>query len=170
MMLRTGSFAALHANTMANSAYYLYRSAGENEAGRLLLLQTASLLALFRENIGTVRRQVSLESLEPLACNQIDECFTVMNEGRYRAVRMALGYLQQGGSEEALVETVRRYTVYYTGNSHDYKYTEAILEDHRNMTSPWRLQHLSTVMLWANGPHQPLNPVIEQAQAMIGKV
>ncbi len=167
VMLRTGSFAALHANTMANSAYYLYRQASEDKARRLLLLQTASLLALFRDNSGRVRREITLDTLEPLDCGQVEECFAMLRESRYRAVRMALGYLQSGGSEAALIDAVRHYTVYYTGNSHDYKYTEAILEDYRFMSAPWRHQYLSSVMLWANGPHQQRNPVIETAQTML---
>ena len=163
LMLRTGSFFALHANTMINALYYLYLQADDDTARRLMLLQSVALLAQFRSNSGTVVRNIRLDELEPLETADPNEIFSALGSDRLLAARLALGYLNSGRDSAALLQLIRHHTVHRTGDPHDYKYAEAIIENYQWMTSPWRNLYLSSAMFSLNGPRQHLNPVVNQA-------
>ena len=167
MMLRTGSFFALHANTMINALYYLYLHANNDETSKLLLLQSASLLARFRSDIGYIRREMNLNDLEPLEPVDPEEIFAAMGNDRLKAASLALGYLNSGRDSAALLQLIRHYTLHRAGDVHDYKYTEAIIENYLYMSSPWRNLYLSSAMVTLNGPHNRKNDVIEQASEFL---
>ncbi|MBF8270722.1 MAG: Twin-arginine translocation signal protein [Gammaproteobacteria bacterium] len=160
MMLRTGSFVALHANTMINALHYLYTQADNDMARSLLLLQGVALLTRFRSDIGPVRRDLRLDELEPVKTTDPNEIFSTMDQDRLMAARMTLGYLNAGGDSTALLKLMRHYTVYRAGDPHDYKYAEAVIENYQWMASSWRNQYLGSAMLSLNGPRQRINPVI----------
>lgn len=167
MMLRTGSFVALHANTMINALHYLYLQAADNVTRNLLLLQSVALLARFRSDIGAARHDVKLDELEALDAADPEEIFTAMERDRLTAARLALGYLNSGGDSEALLKRIRHYTVHRASDPHDYKYAEAVIENFHWLTTPLRNHYLSSAMLSLNGPHHRVNPVVENARARL---
>ena len=83
------------------------------------------------------------------------------------AARLALGYLNSGRDSAALLQLIRHHTVHRTGDPHDYKYAEAIIENYQWMTSPWRNLYLSSAMFSLNGPRQHLNPVVNHALELL---
>ena len=167
MMFRTGSFVALHANTMANALHFMYRHAADQATRKLLLLQTAAQLALIRVDSGYNYRQVKIEELEPLDCNDVNDCFAAMENGRFNASRMVLGWLNNAKDEAVFLEKARHYTVYYVDNSHDYKYAEAVLEEYSLMSAPWRKQYLSSVVMALNGPHNRRSRLMQEVREIL---
>ena len=167
MMFRSESFVALHANTMVNALHYMYRHATDQATRKLLLLQTAAQLALIRVDCGYSYRRVKIEELQPLASDDVDECFAAMANGRFKASRMVLGWLNTAKDESVFLDRVRLYTVQYVDNSHDYKYAEAVLEEYSLMSAPWRKQYLSSAMMALNGPHNRRNGLMQEVQEML---
>jgi len=163
MMLRTGSFFALHANTMINALHYLYLHADNDVTRRLLLLQSTALLARFRTDIGTIRRDLKLDEMEPLETTDPEAIFATMGNDRLTAARLTSGYLNSGKDSGSLLKLIRHYTVYRTGNAHDYKYAEAVIENYQQMSSTWRNHYLSSAMFSLNGPRQRPNQVVNMA-------
>ena len=62
-----------------------------------------------------------------------------------------------------MLKLIRHYTVYRTGNAHDYKYAEAVIENYQQMSSTWRNHYLSSAMFSLNGPRQRPNQVVNMA-------
>lgn len=167
MMLCTGSFVALHANTMINALHYLYRHADNDVTRKLLLLQSTALLARFRMDVGTIRRNLKLNEMEPLETADPEAIFAAMDNDRLTAARLTLGYLNSGKDSSALLKHIRHYTVYHAGNVHDYKYAEAVIENYQQMSSTWCNHYLSSAMFSLNGPRQRPNQLVNMALELI---
>ncbi len=163
-MLNKSSFFALHANTMVNALYYMYLETTDAKARTLLLLQSAAMVALFRRDSGPSRRDLKLEDLEGLPCDSVEEAFTEMPNSRYQSIQKAFTVLNEGGEAARFIRLARQYTLDYAGNSHDFKYAEAVIENYQWMQSPWRRQYLSTSMFFLNGPHQEKDDIVSEAR------
>jgi hypothetical protein len=69
LLLRQPGIVSLHAVTSTNALHFAYRASGDDETRRLLLLQNAAFLPLFRGAMGG-RGKVSerrIDQFEPLA-------------------------------------------------------------------------------------------------------
>ena len=59
LMLKQSGIISVHANTTANALHYAYRQVGDPGTRRLILLQAAAFLPLFRDLLGAERAQPS---------------------------------------------------------------------------------------------------------------
>ena len=102
LLLRQPGIVSLHAVTSTNALHYAYQASGNDETRRLLLLQNAAFLPLFREAMGGRGKvgDARIDQLEPLsraAANgtaAIEEIFAEVGRDRTPAARKALAYLQ----------------------------------------------------------------------------
>ena len=53
-------------------------------------------------------------------------------------------------------------------NSHDYKYSSAILEDYQSMAAPWRDRYLAASAFYLKGSSDPDNQLVQRARAALG--
>jgi hypothetical protein len=173
LLLRQPGIIALHAMTTTNAMHYLYQAGANDETRRLLLLQNAAFLPMFRETMthrGKVKAQ-RIDQLEPLAPRNggpaaIEEIFSDLSSEPLTAARKVLAYLDAGADARPLVDAARR-LVFLKGNDpHAYKFSSAVLEDYVHTSSPSRNRFLaaSTVLFPGAGQRDSaLTPRIRAA-------
>jgi hypothetical protein len=163
------SILSLHAQTTANALHYAYRVCGNEQTQRLVLLQCAAFIAMFRQLTDATRPDFSLESLQRLpldgpSIDAIDELFRDVSAGRrLQAAGKALGYLQSGGDGEALIARARHNCVYGADEPHDYKFSEAVFDNYSHLSdSAWRCRFLSANMAHFKSRAEQPGPVVAE--------
>ena len=77
-------------------------------------------------------------------------------------------YLRHGGSADTFVASARRQLARNGRQSHDYKFTEAALENHGEMApTAWRDRILSASMAYFQGPATAPSPVSQEAMQLL---
>ncbi len=114
LLLRSPGLVSLHAVTTTNALHYAYQSSGDDRTRRLLTLQNAAFLPLFRSAMGGSKlREARIDQLEPLAATNgsgpgaIEEIFAASSRDRLTSARKALAYLQAGQDPTPLIDAAR---------------------------------------------------------------
>ncbi len=169
LMMRSPGILALHATTFTNAVHYAWQRCADDETRRLLLLQNVSLLPLFR---GEPRAGVEIDAIEPLAPRDagpgaIEEIVAEMDRDRPIAARKVTGFLQGGGDPRALADAVRRLIFLKGTDSHDYKYSSAVLEDALAVGASSRVRMLAAGVHYFKSPADPDTALARRARAAI---
>ena len=169
LILRRNNIVALHASTTANAMHYCYLVANEDRAQRLLLLQSVAFMVGFRTIVEADprTRDRQIDGISVLQAVNLDEIFRTLGRSRIEAVRQALGWLGAGGDAAALGDRVRWYATLKNRGTHDIKFTEAMLENHRWLRLPWRDALLAASLMYANGDDDPDDAVVVRAQTLL---
>jgi hypothetical protein len=170
LMMRAPGILSLHATTFTNAVHYSWTHCGDETTRKLLLLQNASFLPLFRgepKKLGT-----PIDALEPLAPHEngdaaVAEIFAEIKSDRFAASRKILGYLQNSGDPAPLVHAARRLIFLKGTNAHDYKYSSATLEDYHAMRSPWRDRYLAATAFYLKSSADPDNDLVKRIRAAV---
>ena len=173
LMLKQSGIISVHANTSVNALHYAYRHLGDPRTRRLMLLQAAAFLPLFRDLLGGERRHLrvdTLEALDPTADpgSTLEDIFATVSHDRVDAARKTLGYLATGGAEPPFMRLARRYVVERNTGYHDYKFAEAAFENVAAMESPWRERYLAASVLYLNGSADKANETVRRARSLLG--
>ena len=76
-----------------------------------------------------------------------------------------MAYLQAGGSPQAFTDAAQR-LVYLKGtDSHDYKFSSAIIEDCRTISPAFRNRFLAASVFWLKGSGEPESPLVARSRA-----
>jgi hypothetical protein len=158
LVLRDPGLVSLHAVTTTNALHYAYQASGDDQTRRMLLLQNAAFLPLFRGAMAGRGKlpENRIDQLEPLAGTAdgpgaIEEVFAGSNRDRMTAARRALAYLQAGHDPTVLIDAARR-LVFLKGNDpHDYKFSSAVLEDYFHASPKCRERFLASSVLLLPG-------------------
>ncbi len=158
LLLRQPGIVSLHAVTTTNALHYAFQASGDDQTRRLLLLQNAAFLPLFRGAMGgrgKVRPE-RIDQLEPLAAPSegpaaIEEIFAEASRDRMKAARKALSYLQTGHDPTTLIDAARRLVFQKGDDPHDYKFSSAVLEDYYHASPEWRERFLASSLLLLPG-------------------
>ncbi len=180
LLLRPG-IVSLHAQTTANALYYAYRTASDESTQQMMLLQCAAFVAMFRHLVNAGAR-LNLSQLQALpltrpASEAHEEIFADLAAGRrLQATRKCLGYLRGGGDSAGLVAATRHHLVYGADEAHDYKFTEALLENcnqlggaGRTAQSAWRQRLLSAGMAYFKAPAKHPDAVVSETLELLGR-
>src|SRR5207248_3210411 len=128
-----------------------WQTAGQDETRRLLMLQAAAFLPLFRDAMsgrGAVS-DVRLESLDPAgpsgAPASVEEIFAEAGHDHLAAARKAASYLRAGDepAAETLIHAARRLVFLKGRDPHDYKFSSAVLEDYYHVSPSRRAPYLA---------------------------
>ena len=174
LVLRRPTVVPVHAQTSANAFHYVFRHARAEDTQLLALLQSAAFMPGFRRGIRHARPDLRIEDLEPLAvsgngADGLRDAFSELPRDRISGARKALHYLQRGGSADTFVARARRQLARNGRRSHDYKFTEAALENYREMApTAWRNRILSASMAYFTGPATAPSPVSREALQLLG--
>ncbi len=174
LVLRRPSVVPVHAQTSANAFHYAFRHARSEETRLLALLQSAAFMPGFRRRVGEARSDLRIEELAPLAvpgggADALRAAFAELPGGPVAAARKALHYLRSGGSPDALAAAARRHLALRGRWSHDYKFTEAALENWREMApGAWRDRVLAASMAYFTGSAEAPSPVSREALRLLG--
>lgn len=169
LVMRRNNIVAVHANTTADAMRYCYAACDGDDARRLLLLQAVAFMPRFRE-LTAPRANTSdrrIDTFEPLPAESLDEIFDTLGRSRYSAVRQALGWLGAGGDPVALAGRMRWYATLKNRGTHDIKFTEAMLENHRQLRFPWRDRLLAASLMYANASSTPDDETVLRAQSLL---
>lgn len=160
LLMRQPGIVALHAVTTTNALYFAYQNSANDETRRLMLLQAAAFLPMFRGAMrgrGQVRDDVRIDTLEPLnppagTPEAVAEIFADVSRDRLSAARKALGLLQANRPNfHEVLATARRLIFSKGRDSHDYKFSSAVLEDFYHATAAWRDRFMAASMFWLRG-------------------
>jgi len=174
LLMRQPGIVALHAVTSTNALRYLFETTSNDETRRMLLLQNAAFLPLFRQamlgrgKVGESR----IDGLQAVASNgqpqaAIEEIFAEVSGDRSAAAAKLLGYLDAGQSPEKLMDAARRLIFLKGSNAHDYKFSSAVLEDFYNITPAWRNRFLAASVYSLRGSGEADNLLTERTRAAL---
>jgi hypothetical protein len=170
MVMRAPGIVSLHAVTSSNALHYAFHRASTDETRRLLLLQNAAFLPLFRGNRPNTGARI--DALEPLPTeakgdDAVAEIFADISGDRLKATRKMMTYLQTGGSHHAIADAARRLTFAKGTNAHDYKYSSAVLEDYEKLSPDWRAGLLAASAFYFKGANDKDNQLVQRARAAL---
>ena len=169
LLMRRPGIIALHACTTTNALHYAFRHASNDGTRRFLLLQNASFLTLFRDDSGA-NEGIGIDTFEPSAgdsggAEAVDQIFAGLASDRLDAARKTLAYLDGGGDPGAFTDFAQR-MIYLKGtDSHDYKFSSAVIEDYRALSPRFRNRFLAASVHWLKGSGEPDSPLVARSRA-----
>jgi hypothetical protein len=175
LLMRSPGIVSLHAVTSTNALHQAFLRAGSEETARLLLLQNAAFVPLFREAIkgrGGNLGEVCIDRLEREEnagkAPAIGEIFAAVGRESMAAARKTFAYLEEGGSARELLNAARVLIFLKGRDSHDYKFSSAVLEDYHHVSPAWRNRFLAASVFHLRGSGEEDNPLVQRTRAALG--
>jgi hypothetical protein len=144
----------------------------------MLLLQNGAFLTMFRDAMksrGKVGERKILE-LEPAAESTeaddekgaaVAEIFRTIGRDTPAAARRTLAAVRTDTDAEAFIDAAR-VLVFLKGNdSHDYKFSSAVLEDYARLSPNWRGRFLAASVFNLRGAQEKDNPLVKRTRAAL---
>jgi hypothetical protein len=176
LLLRQANIVSLHAITTTNAMHYAYQASGDDLTRRMLMLQNAAFLTLFRQALGG-RGKMSDARIDHLeaaskahtadARAAIEAIFADASQDKMAAARQALAYLQAGHEPENLIHAARRLVFLKGDDAHDYKYSSAVLEDYYNASPSSRERYLASSLLLLPASGDRDNNLVKRTRAAL---
>jgi hypothetical protein len=171
LLMRQPGIVGLHTLTTSNALHYAFQTASNDETRRLLLLQNAAFLPMFRESMtgrGSVA-DVKLTELMPDEANNsqddpLDNIFNAISTDRMAAARQTLAYATEHPAPDDFMQRARVLVFLKGRDSHDYKFSSAVLEDYLHVSAPWRSRYLAASVFNLRGSDGRDNPVVERTK------
>lgn len=176
-LMRQPGIVGLHTLTTMNALHFAYQTCVSDETRRYLMLQAAAFLPLFRNAMqrrGQVAATPRIDTLEageipaqtPAA---VEAIFADVSRDRAAAARRTLALLQRDqANAQPLMATARRLIFAKGNDSHDYKFSSAVLEDFFHTTGPWRNHFLAASVYWLKGSGSPDTGLYNRVRAALG--
>lgn len=171
LLMRQPGIVSLHAVTSTNALHYAYQNSANDETRKLLLLQTAAFITLFRGDRAG-ENGVKIDQFEPLPPKTkgplaIGEIFAEVSQDRMTAARKMAAYLKENPQPENLISAARRLIFLKGTNSHDYKFSSAVLEDYHQVSQAWRDRYLASSVFNLRGSGGPDNELVKRTRAAL---
>jgi hypothetical protein len=168
LLMRQPGIVGLHTLTTSNAMRYAFETAASDETRRLVLLQNAAFLPMFRDamhgrgNVADVR----ITELEPADGNEtgVEQIFQTISSDRMKAARQTLTYARSVQSPDDFMQQARVLVFLKGRDSHDYKFSSAVLEDYYHLSPAWRDRFLAASVFNLRGSGGNDNPVAERAK------
>ena len=170
-LMQAPGIIAIHATTSTNAMHYAWQRVRDDETRRLLLLQNAAFLPLFRGNHKD--SGLHIDTVEPLAPEAkgdeaLPEIFAEISHDRLTASRKILAYLKDNPDAMPFATAARRLIFLKGNNAHDYKFSSAVLEDYEQLSPPWRDRLLAASAFNLRGAGDKDNDVIKHTRSALG--
>jgi hypothetical protein len=173
MMMRQPGIVSLHASTTTNALRYAFGASANDETRRMMLLQNAAFLPMFREAMsgrGAVGTQ-QIDQLQPGQINgdqnPIEQVFQAVSQDRLSAATKLYSCLDQGTAPEDVIRAARQLVFLKGTDSHDYKYSSAVLEDFYHVSPAWRNRFLAASAFQLPGSGDADNGLVERIRQAI---
>jgi hypothetical protein len=172
LLMQAPGILSLHATTFTNAIHYQFQHVQDDATRRLLLLQNAAFLPLFRGSSKDKGIRIDqLEPLEPTAsgADAIEEIFADFSkeQGRMNGSRKILAWLKAQPDPRPLAAAARRLIFLKGRDSHDYKFSSAVLEDFNHLAGPWRDRFLAASTFYLRGANDPDNALVQRTRAAL---
>ena len=172
LLRRHPGLVSLHAITTANALHFAYQNCGNESTRKQLLLQACAFMPLFRgDTVKQNEDRFDQTSAEPVSTNEteaIDEIFSGMTrKNKAQSAARVFHYLESGHSPRRFIDTARRFLFLKGSNSHDYKFSSAVMEDFYSVSPEWRNHYLAASVFRLRGPSAPTNQIVERINAAL---
>lgn len=175
LLVRQPGIYSLHAVTATNALTYAFRNAGDDRTRRLLLLQNAAFLPQFSDFLGGLRKLRSrrIDTLEPHKMEvsgqaALDEIFRQVSAKPSDAAGKALSYIRSDPHRaREFIDRARRLVFLKTRNSHDYKFSSAVMEDYHQISPTWRDRYLASSVYYLLGTGHRDNKLVMRTRAAL---
>ena len=177
LLMRQPGIVGVHCVTSTNALHFAYQTSGKDKTRKLMLLQAAAFLPMFRQFMttrGKLREDLRLDALEPIdlsgdSTEAAESIFADVSKDRVAAARKTLAWLNQHPADAAPLMAMARRLVFLKGSdSHDYKFSSAALEDFHHATPEWRNRFLASGMFNFRGSGDRDNDLLRRTQAALG--
>ena len=170
LLMRQPGIASLHAITFTNALHYSWQHCRDEETRKLLLLQNAAFLPLFRGNARD--KGLHIDTLEPLTpsakgAEAVEEIFADVSRNKTDAARKILGYLKDNPDPKPIADAARRLIFLKGRDSHDYKFSSAVLEDYHAIATPLRDRYLAASVFNLRGSTDSNNDLVKRTRAAL---
>ncbi len=171
LLMRQPGIVALHANTTSNALAYAYRTSGNDETRRLMTLQNAAFLTMFRDAMQSRGRikEVTIDELTSTADDVqrtgVEDIFAELGREPMDAARMTLAHMQHTQSPHELIDAARVLIYRKSRDAHDYKFSSAVLEDFYNVSPEWRNVFLASNVFELKSSTVPDSDLVARTQA-----
>lgn len=170
LLMRQPGILALHATTFTNACHYSWQHCRDDETRRLLLLQNAAFMPLFRG--GSKDKGIHIDTLEPLATKAkgpeaVEEIFADISKDKLAASRKILAWLKENPDPRAFADAGRRLIFLKGRDSHDYKFSSAVMEDYKAMAPEWRDRYLAASAFFLRGSGDSDNDLVKRTRAAL---
>jgi hypothetical protein len=169
-LARQPGIVGLHCVTSTNALNQAYQLSGRDDTRKMAMLQAAAYLAMFRQRMGKMP-ELRLDTLEKADGKSVtvEEVFADVGKDRLAAARKALTLLE-GGTEsaQAMMAAARRLIFAKGRDSHDYKYSSALLEDYFQVSPRFRSRYLASGLFQLKNAGDPDNNLIARTRAALG--
>jgi hypothetical protein len=174
MLMRQPGIVSLHTLTTTNAMRFAFDTCGNDETRKLILLQNAAFLPLFRAemtNRGNVGQQ-RIDQLAPVGptagsaadkTDSIAAIFESIGKDSAAASSRTLFYLQSGGNIAPFMDAARLLIFQKGTDSHDYKFSSAVLEDFYHVSPTWRNRCLAASVYKLRSSRDPDNKLTQNA-------
>jgi hypothetical protein len=173
LLLRQPGIVALHSMTTSNALHRAYATSGDEQTRRLLLLQAAAFVPLFRQALGGRGnlRDMPIDRLEAVPVSDdtraAEEIFAEIGRDRHIAAGKTLAFLKGRGGADDFMSTARRLILLKGRDPHDYKFSVAALEDYYHVSPEWRDRFLAASVLQLRGSQEKDNTLIDRIRAAV---
>lgn len=175
LTMRQPGIVPLHAVTTTNAMNYIFRKVRNPHTRAFILLQNAAFLSHFL--VESRRRGAladrSVEQLQagddPANVNDWPQrIFSELGRDASAAAQQAFTYLQHGHPIYPLIQQARTLIFLKGDDSHDYKYSSAILEDYFNIGPAWRDRYFSAALFKMRHAGEATTGLIQKIQQALG--
>src|SRR5206468_7602739 len=98
----------------------------------------------------------------------LDEIFAAVSQDRLSAARKVLAYLKHNPDPKDFINAARRLVFLKGNNSHDYKFSSAVLEDYARVSRAWRDRFLAASVFNLRGSGDKDNELVKRTRAALG--
>lgn len=172
LLMKQAGIVSLHASTTTNAMHYAFRMCGNEDTRKLILLQNAAFLPMFRDALpgrGRVREANVLELTT--AADSVEgtaDVFADVNRNNDRAAQKSLSWLTAGGTPKEFIDDARRLIFLKGTDSHDYKYSSAVLEDCYSVSPEFRNRYLAASIYKLRGSKERDNGLVDRIRSALG--
>ncbi len=174
MLMQQPGIVSLHTLTTTNAMRFAFDTCGNEETRKLILLQNAAFLPLFRAEL-TNRGKVGQQRIDQLTAadatstssvntaDAIAAIFESIGKDSAAASSQTLAYLQNGGDITSFMDAARLLIFQKGTDSHDYKFSSAVLEDYYHVSPNWRNRCLAASVYKLRSSRDPNNRLTQNA-------
>jgi hypothetical protein len=170
LLMRDPGIVPLHAVTTTNALRYAWDTTASDETRKLLLLQNAAFLTMFREAMGNIPDK-KLDELAPEsvadAPKAVDEIFADLSRDPMTAAAKTLSYVEAHPDPHEFINAARVLIFLKGTNAHDYKFSSAVLEDYKNVSPQFRGRFLASSVFNLRGSGGKDNKLVERTRAAL---
>jgi len=176
LLMQQPGIGGLHCVTSTNALHYAFTASGNDETRRMMMLQCASFLPMFRQFMSgrsKLNEAMKIDTLEKADLKAtgpaaIEEIMADVARDKPAAARKVLALLDHNGAAADGLMTAARRLIFLKGtDAHDYKFSSAALEDYYHATPAWRARFLASSVFWLKGSADRDNDLVQRARAAL---